>query len=542
MLQMNRDNSAGNCIVELRNISKKYTGSKKKANNNISLSLHRGEILCIAGENGAGKTTLMKILCGLEKPDAGEIFIDGRQVIINTPLDAKQLGIGMVHQHFMLFPEFTAAENIVLGMEPHKWGLFFNRAKATNAAANIIQEHHFSVSPDKAVNSLCIGEKQQVEICRLLYRNANIIILDEPTSVLTEHEAAAFFKTLKALARAGKALILITHKLNEIKQVSDRVAVLRQGELLGIQNTKEIDEHEIARMMVGETQAEMKGASGKRVKNSGPVLIFDNVTVTLHGQKQALLDSVFFNLYPGEILGFAGVGGNGLGVLEAVLGGFLHPCTGKILHRGQDISQLNIRRLRNRGLAYVPADRLGVGSAAGASIGDNFIINRRQEFSRMGFLDPRAVKNFTGNLIQRYNIVQSGQSIADNISSLSGGNLQKLILAREIDKFRDYIVFSEPCWGLDFASGAFVRKEIAALRENGAAIILISTSLDEILELADRIIVMYRGKIAGRFINNGEPIKWKISACMQGLSGMSPAGELTWSCPVSWKLPRQPQF
>jgi len=473
----------------------------------------------------------MKILCGLEKPDSGEIFINGRRVFIDNPRDAKTLGIGMVHQHFMLFPEFTVAENIVMGTEPRKWGIFFDTAQAHNAAERIIREHHFSVSPDRQVASLSVGEKQQVEICRLLYRNAAIIILDEPTSVLTEHEAASFFAAMRALADAGKSLILITHKLHEIKLVSDRVAVLRQGELIDIRDTAGIDEHSIARMMMGETSEKTSlncpesYANISRLEKSDPVVVFDNVTVTRHGQKQALLENVSFNVHTGEILAFAGVGGNGLGVLEAVLGGFLHPSSGKIMHRGQDISRLNIRRLRNRGLAYVPADRLGVGSAPDAAITENIIINRRAEFSRMGFFDRSAIKHFTANLMRQYNIAGLGSATAD-AASLSGGNVQKLILAREIGQFRDYIVFSEPCWGLDFASSAFVRSQISALREKGAAIILISTNLDEILELADRIIVMYRGRIAGGFANGTAHIKEKIGACMQGLSAETiPAGE-----------------
>ena len=517
--------------VELRNISKTYPGSEKIANNKISLTLRKGEILCIAGENGAGKTTLMKILSGLEKPNEGEIFIHGKQAVINSPLDAKMLGIGMVHQHFMLFSEFTAAENIVLGTEPRKWGIFFNKAKANEIAAKIISEHHFSVAPESPVASLSIGEKQQVEICRLLYRNANIIILDEPTSVLTENEAASFFATLKTLAKAGKSLILITHKLNEVKQVSDRVAVLRRGQLIDVQNTADIDEHKIAKMMAGVTETIVQdrqtdapkfvpaaAASDAQVAvKTAPeaLLVFDDVSVMRHGQKQPLLDKVSFNLYPGEILGFAGVSGNGLGALEAVLGGFLHPSSGKILHRGKDISNFNIRRLRNLGLSYVPADRLGVGSAQGASIADNFIINRRTELSRMGFLDKKAINGFTGALINRYNIKKP--DLNENAASLSGGNLQKLILAREIEQFKDYVVFSEPCWGLDFASSAIVHKEILTLREKGAAIILISTNLDEILELADRIIVMFRGRIAGTFTGNTAMLKEKVSAAMQGL-------------------------
>ena len=516
-----------NYAVELHGISKVYSGSEKKANNNISLNLRRGEILCIAGENGAGKTTLMKILGGLEAPSAGEIRINGNAVTINSPLAAQRQGIGMVHQHFMLFPEYTVAQNIVMGIEPRKWGLFFDNTKARADAARVIAAHHFSITPDSPVNRLSVGEMQQVEICRLLHRNADIIILDEPTAVLTEHETAALFTTLRALARAGKSLFLITHKLHEIQRIADRVAVLRNGELAGICEKKEIDEYHIARLMVGSAGAGFPHTLiNKKHTDIKPIIVFDNVTVLRRGQQRPLLDKVSFTVGSGEILGFAGVGGNGLGVLEAVLGGFLHPAAGTITHNGRDISRLNIRRLRNMGLAYIPADRLGVGSAARATIDENLIINRRREFSRLGFLDSKAARKFSAGLINRFHIAgglqpETGKQL---IAALSGGNVQKLILAREIDQFRDYFVFSEPTWVLDIAAGNFVRTEIAALREKGAAIILISTNLDEILNLADRIIVMYRGRAAAEFFNDDASsvpgtvsLREKIGNCMQGL-------------------------
>jgi simple sugar transport system ATP-binding protein len=510
-----------------------YPGQKTRANNNISLNLRKGEILCLAGENGAGKSTLMKILCGLTDPTAGEIFIRGKPEKIDSPLTANRLGIGMVHQHFMLFPEFTAAENIVMGMEPRQGGIFYNKAKANTDASNVIAAHHFSITADRPVSSLTVGEMQQVEICKILYRNADIIILDEPTAVLTEQEIASLFKTFRALAAVGKSLILITHKLKEIRQVSDRVAVLRKGELIGVRETSEIDEYEISRMMVGAgtAGAEIGGlppaAAGAVVRSESTgkngaeaVISFDDVTVLRRGQKRPLLEKVSFTVKGGEILGFAGVGGNGLGVLEAVLGGFLHPAKGRILHRAKDISRLNIRRLRNQGLAYVPADRLRVGSALGMTVDDNIAVDRRSEFFKGGIfggvLDRSALRNFSDNLIRRYGIAGTGAGITGD---LSGGNIQKLILAREIDQFRDYIVFSEPSWGLDIAGSAFVYREIAKLRDRGAAVILISTNLDEILGCADRIIVMYRGKIAAEFndIAGIPAVKEEIGACMLGL-------------------------
>jgi len=491
-------------IVELRNITKQYPGSGKKANNNISLDLRKGEILCIAGENGAGKTTLMKILCGLEKFDGGEVIINGN--------------ISMVHQHFMLFPEYTAAENIVMGFEPRKYGIFFDAEKADKICEKIIKDNDFSVNANAKVKDLTLGEMQQVEICRVLYHDAQIIILDEPTSILTEHEIKTLFKTLKTLVNNGKSIILITHKLNEIKQISDRVAVLRNGILVDVKNVSETDEFEIAKMMMGDEKLPPSiYANGGGKKDN--VIEFDNVTVKKRGQKRPLLDKVSFSVNSNEILGFAGVGGNGLGVIEAVLGGFLHPCEGKILHRGKDISKLNIRKLRNQGLSFVPADRVKVGSVSEATIEENMIINMRSEYFSFNFqklMQRNEIKENIGSWLKKYNI--EAPDLTQKVYTLSGGNLQKLILARELNLFKDYIVFSEPTWGLDIAAGRFIKGEIDALRKKGAAIILISTNLDEIIELADRIIVMYRGKIAGNFINNqNNNIKELIGNCMQGL-------------------------
>jgi simple sugar transport system ATP-binding protein len=512
--------------AELRAITKIYPGGKR-ANHNVSLDFRPGEILCLAGENGAGKTTLMKILYGLEAPSSGEIRVNGRPVHIDSPLTANRLGIGMVHQHFMLFPEYTAAVNIVMGREPRRWGIFFDRAKAEAEAAAVIRAHGFSIDPARPVSSLTVGEMQQVEICKMLYRRVDIIILDEPTAVLTEQEIGAFFSTLKNLAAAGKSLCLITHKLREIKQISDRVAVLRKGELAGIRNTEEIDETEISRMMVGAafSPGPVRVSKSAAAGPGDPVIAFEDVTVIRRGQRQPLLKGVSFSVRQGEILAFTGVSGNGLGVLEAVLGGFIHPASGRILHRGRDISRLNIRRLRNQGLAFVPADRIRVGSAAEATVEENLIIDRRGEFTRAGFLDRKLIRGFSADLIRRYGILGTGN---DPVSHLSGGNIQKVILAREIDQFRDYIVFSEPAWGLDIASAAYVYGEMAKLRDRGAAVILISTSLEEILGAAGRIMVMYRGTVAAEFtdIPRIPNPRETIGAYMLGARKAAPAGDV----------------
>jgi simple sugar transport system ATP-binding protein len=501
--------------VSLIDICKQYPGKEKKANNKISLNLKKGEILCVAGENGAGKTTLMKILYGLERPDSGEILINGKKEIIDSPLAAKKLGIGMVHQHFMLFPEFTVAQNIVMGTEPCKLKIFYDKKKAEEISDKIIKKNDFQISAEQKIKDLTLGQMQQVEICRILNANARIIILDEPSSILTERETDSLFKTLKDIVSEGRSIILITHKINEIEKIADRVAVLRKGELIGIKEISQTDKYEITRLMMGEN-IPISEKTQKEERQNDPVLVFKNVTVKRKGQKQPLLDKVSFTVHSGEILGFTGVRGNGLGVVEAVLSGFLHPQEGKIFHKGKDISAFSIRKLRKQGLAYVPADRVRVASAEDATIEENIIITRRHDFKKGIFLDKKAIFEYLSELIQKYNIV--GARLKEKCSVLSGGNLQKLILAREINCIKDYIVFSEPSWGLDVASSSFIKSEILSLRKRNTAIILISTNLDETLDLADRIIVMYKGTIAGIFDNTKDnSIREKIGGCMQGI-------------------------
>ncbi|MDR2741940.1 MAG: ABC transporter ATP-binding protein [Treponema sp.] len=527
-----------NPVVELRNISKFYGGRTGGhcpdvvywANRKVSLDLYKGEILCLAGENGAGKSTLMKILYGLIPPTEGEILVRGRKVSIHSPVQANKLGIGMVHQHFMLFPEFTVAQNVTMGIEPVRFGVFYDTSAAERRVRELIERHHFSVKPGTPVEELTVGEMQQVEILKMLYRNADILILDEPTAVLTNREITALFRTFKALSESGKSLILITHRLNEIKLISDRVAILRKGEMAAVRKTASLDEFEMSRLMVG-TEVNL-WSDTKRQKDCAegePVIAFENVTVERRGQKQPLLDNVSFAVRAGEILAFAGVGGNGLGMLEAVLGGFLPVTAGRILLCGEDVSRFRTRELRKRGLAYVPADRLGVGSAGEAMVWENMIVNRRREFFRWGkgswsrgrvprFLpDRKKMLRYANHLIERFGVMGDANQ---RLGVLSGGNIQKVILAREIDQYRDYIVFSEPAWGLDVAASRYVYEQITELRGKGAAVILISSNLDEILSLADRVIVFYRGAatvelhLEGNGRNTG--IKEEIGAYMTG--------------------------
>ncbi|MCL2800713.1 MAG: ATP-binding cassette domain-containing protein [Treponema sp.] len=469
-------------VIDVKNVNKQYAGRDFKANNNISLNLKKGEILCIAGENGAGKTTLMKIICSLEKQDSGDVSVNGK--------------IGMVHQHFMLFPEYTAAENIVMGKEPLKFNLFFDKKKADEEAGKIIKANNFSIKSTSKLKELTSGQMQQVEICRILYNDADILIFDEPTSILTENEINSLFNTLKNLVSKGKSIIFITHKLNEIKQIADRAAVLKNGELISILDSKnsEIDIEKIAAMMIGDKDSNKSNdlmfnrtfEQSEIKKKEKTVISFNDVTVIRKGEERPLLENINFSVSSGEIIGFTGVGGNGLGVIEAVLGGFLKPHSGKIYHYNNDISDYSIQKLRKQGLSYVPADRIRVGSAGNATIEENKIINIRHNY----FKTVKKNKN-------------KDKLLDKNASVLSGGNLQKLILEREMNQYKDYIVLSEPTWGLDITSSYYIMEEIEKLRKNGAAIILISTDLEVVLKLADKIYVMHRGKIKKEFINDG---------------------------------------
>jgi simple sugar transport system ATP-binding protein len=477
--------------VEMRGIVKIYPGTGLRANDGVDLLLQKNEILCLAGENGAGKTTLMKVLYGLERPDSGTISIMGTQTPIHSPLEANRLGIGMVHQHFMLVDEFTVAQNVVMGKEPRRHRFTYDLVTAEKQVAEVIDTHHFSIDPNKPVGKLTVGQKQQVEIVKMLYRNVDILILDEPTAVLTEQEIESLFVTLRALAAHGTSLILITHKLHEIKAISDRVAIMRQGKMVGDYSTASVDEREISRLMMGESVSlsiDKKPYNGEK----RPVLRFDDVSVVRRNQERPLLNKVSFTAHSGEILGFAGVGGNGLGVLEAVLGGFLPITEGTITHNGEDISHDDSADLRRNGLAFVPADRLSVGSALSATVAENLIIASRKSYVNHGVMGKKRIEERTRTLLDTYSV--KGRSHMP-MGTLSGGNIQKVILAREMEQYRDHIVFSEPTWGLDIASSLFVYEKMLELRDNGAAVILISSNLDEILALSDRIIIFYRGTV-----------------------------------------------
>jgi len=497
--------------IEFCNISKIFPSNNLQACKNVCLKIQRGEILCIAGENGAGKSTLMKMLDGLENPSEGVIKIDGEIVNIKSPLDANKLKIGMVHQHFMLFDDFTVAQNVTMAIEPIKNKLFYDKKKAEEEVGKVIKEYGFSIDSKEYVGNLTIGQKQQTEIIKMLYRKVDFLILDEPTAVLTEKEIDALFDNLMSLKKEGKTIILITHKLKEIKRISDRVAIMKKGELVGVYDTSSLNEFEISSLMFDGGVSLGISRSENVFKTEKPVISFKNVTVQKVSLPRPSLDNVSFNAYPGEILGFAGVGGNGLGFLEGVLSGIVKVSSGKIFHKDKDITSLETKSLRKEGLSYVPSDRLGTGSAAVLSVSENLIISSLSEFTEKGILQKDKIEAFTKKMINDFSV--SGTKEVP-ISSLSGGNIQKIILAREIERVKDYIIFSEPTWGLDISSSQFVYKQIERLRDKGVAILLISSNLEEILSLSDRIAIFCKGRIVKMFDNEGKISRHEIGDYM----------------------------
>jgi len=485
-------------LLEMENIHKTYEGNQVHANKGVNLSVMREEIHAIVGENGAGKTTLMKILCGLEHADEGKIRFNGEPVLIHSAHDADRLEIGMVHQHFCLFDGFNVADNVVLAREPRKNALFYDRVDAVKKVEELGAKYNLSVDPKASIASLSVGEKQRVEILRILYRGSKLLVLDEPTALLTKQEIKDFFVTLRQLRSLGYTIIIITHKLDEVIDISDRVTVMRNGEVVECCMTAECTKQSIARMMVGKEV--LLQVEKPVVKPGEPVLKIEKLGLTVPGLSNPLLNEISLSIREGEILGMAGVAGNGLDDLENVLTGMNSKgaVSGNVFFQGKNIAHAHPAELRKMGMAYVPADRLHRGTSAELQLSDNVILVEHHSMVKAGLLHAKGILDFVKERIVNYNIRGLHST---PVGQLSGGNIQRVVLSREFSRDPSLLVISEPTWGLDIVSSEFVYQKIIEMRSNRSAILLISANLDEVLALSDRVAVIYRGEIVAAFKN-----------------------------------------
>jgi len=486
--------------VEMRGISKAWPGVV--ANDHVNLEVRKGEIHALVGENGAGKSTLMNILYGLIHPDSGEIFINGQAAHMSGPRDAISLGIGMVHQHFMLIPPLTVAENIVLGREPGGLGSAYDINQARADIRALSQKYGLAIDPDIRIEKLSVGLQQRVEILKVLYRGADILIMDEPTGVLTPQETFELFAVLRGLVTQGKTIIFITHKLREVLELSDRITVLRRGKNVGELITKETNQAEIARMMVGR---EVLLRVNKTPAHPGPVVLHVEDLHALSDRNLEVLHGVGFDVHAGEILGIAGVEGNGQSELAEALTGMRKITKGKVtitpVKDGQagmtrDLTTMNAREVRQFGLAHIPEDRRGSGLVLTDSIEDNTILGRQRwpQFSWRGLvLLLRNIAAWAKKLITEFDV--RTPSIEVPARALSGGNQQKVIIAREFASNPQALIASQPTRGVDIGAIEFIHRRLIEERDAGKAVLLISAELDEIRSLADRIAVMYEGRI-----------------------------------------------
>ena len=485
-------------IVEFSGVTMDFPGIR--ANDNVNLSIRKGEIFALVGENGAGKSTLMNILYGILTPTAGQVRIKGEAVTRFSPGFSMSKGVGMVHQHFMLVPSFTVAQNIVMSREPRRMGIFFDEEAANEAVRNLTAEYGLQVEPTDLVRQISVGLQQRVEILKTLYRGADVLILDEPTAVLTPQETDELFAVLRRVAaEKGMTIIIITHKLYEVMAISDRVGVMRQGKLIAVEETKNVNERILASMMVGR---EVLQEPVEKTGEAGDVKIAVKDLWAPDNRGMPAVQGLSLEVRAGEILGIAAVEGNGQSeLLEAITG--MRPYAGKVCINDQDILGLDPGEIRKLGLAHVPEDRLATGIDKDADITDNLLVGRHKErrFTRWGFhLLRNSVQEYAQEIYDRFDVRSSG--LQTNVGSLSGGNMQKVVIAREFSFDADVYVIAQPTRGVDIGAIEFIHQKILEKREIGAAILLSSADLDEVLRLSDRVITMYEGKITGEFTKN----------------------------------------
>ncbi|MFA5576946.1 MAG: ABC transporter ATP-binding protein [Tissierellaceae bacterium] len=482
-----------NYVIEMLNITKEFPGII--ANDNITLRLKKGEIHALLGENGAGKSTLMSVLFGMYQPEKGEIRKNGQLVRIDNPNDANDLGIGMVHQHFQLVEIFTILENIILGVEPNKYG-FIEKKEARKKVIDLSEKYGLRVDPDAYIEDITVGMQQRVEILKMLYRENEILIFDEPTAVLTPQEIKELLQIMRGFANEGKSILFITHKLNEIMEVADRCTVLRKGKYIGTVDVKDTTKEELSKMMVGRDisfHVTKEDSSPKDV-----ILSVKNLTVPSKTHKNNAVKNVTFNIRAGEIVCLAGIDGNGQTELVNAITGLDKSSSGSVYLKGEDITRAPIRSRSMAGMSHIPEDRHKHGLVLDYRLEENLVLQRywQVEFQNKGFIRFKEVREYAENLIDRFDI-RSGQGPITMARSMSGGNQQKAIIAREIDKEHELLVAVQPTRGLDVGAIEYVHKQLVESRDSGKAVFLVSLELDEVINVPDRILVIYEGEIVG---------------------------------------------
>lgn len=505
-------------VIQMKEITKVYPNGVI-ANQGVNLDVKRGEIHALMGENGAGKSTLMKMLFGLEQPTTGQILVNGEEVNLTSPTVAISHGIGMVHQHFMLVPNLTVAENIVLGMTPTKSGIFMDYDKAVSLTEEYSKKFNLIVDANAKVKDIPVGMKQKVEILKALVRGAKILILDEPTAVLTTQETVELFKELKNLKNQGYTLIFISHKLNEIMEITDRMTILRGGKSQGVYNTKDVTPQEISRLMVGRDVI-LKVEKDKAKPTDEVLRVRDVEFVNDWGKK--MLDKVSFSVRKGEILGIAGVEGNGQKELVDILFGFNTANAGTVEVNGVNIKGLSQKQLRDLNISLVPEDRMIYGIAGAASIEENVISDRceKPEFNKGPIFNMNAIHEESDKLIKDYTVLCKSRE--QKVGMLSGGNIQKVVVAREFSNNPKLIIADQPTRGIDVGATEFIRKKLVELSRSGIAVLLVSADLNEVMELSDSLIVMHGGQIAAYFEDTSKLTDEEMGRYMLGIDKQSP--------------------
>lgn len=497
-------------VIEMIGITKKF--GEFKANDNIHLDVKKGEIHALLGENGAGKSTLMNMLSGILTPTSGQIRVNGQDVSISSPNVANDLGIGMVHQHFMLVEKFSVTENIVLGKEEHRFG-FMDKDTAIKQVKELSDRYGLSVDPKKLVENITVGMQQRVEILKTLYRGADILIFDEPTGVLTPQEIQELMSIMRKLVSEGKSIILITHKLDEIKQVADRCTVIRRGKSINTVNVKETSQQELADMMVGRSvsfKVDKKPAEPKEA-----VLKVENLTVK-ESRGYDAVKNVSLEVKAGEVLGIAGVDGNGQSQLISAMTGLMKSSSGKITLNGKDITNKKPRTITESGLGHIPEDRHKFGLVLPMTLEENIALQTyyQKPFSNHGFLNYKEIKSYAKKLIEEFDVRTPSE--VHTASSLSGGNQQKAIIAREIARDPDLLIAAQPTRGLDVGAIEYIHKRLVEQRDKGRAVLLMSYELDEIINVSDRIAVMYDGRIIA-VVDAKETTEQELGLLMAGV-------------------------